>query len=60
MAKEVYAEVNRLYEQANPNRPKPTSRQPNGGGPSSTGVVAPANSLQEAIHAAIVKGRSGL
>jgi FtsZ-binding cell division protein ZapB len=60
MAKEVYAEVNRLYENANPNRPKPTSRQPNGGGPSSTGVVAPANSLQEAIHAAIVKGRSGL
>ena len=59
MAKDVYAEANRVFDLNRPS-PRPTARQPNGGGPSSTGVAVPPSTLQEAVSQAIARARSGL
>ena len=59
MAKGVYEEVNTMFAQFG-RKPQPTVRQPNGGGPSSTGVAAAPQTLQEAVSQAIARSRSGL
>jgi hypothetical protein len=57
MAKDVYAEVTRMFDEFRPKQ-QPTAKVPNGGGSSSTQVAAP-GSLQEAVSQAIARSRSG-